>query len=150
MDNYVKTKDDFINYFLEELYSKTHFEYEHDPEVMGFFEPDDPYTDHIMAAQEHLKEFMKDSIINTPGISADEITAQYEQIREEVFSILLPEIEKYIEEKVTVDVKWPDSMRLIEIQNENGDFRFFNSDTDSPSLLEQPDDTNDIEHKEDS
>jgi hypothetical protein len=108
MDDYGKTKEDFIKFFLEELYSKTHFKYEHDPEVMGFFEPDDPYTDHIMDAQEHVKKIMKDSISNIPGISADEITAQYEQMREEVFSTLLSEIEKYIEEKVTVDVKWPD------------------------------------------
>lgn len=79
MDNYSKTKDDFIKYFLDELYSKTHFEYEHDPEVMGFFEPDDPYTDHIMAAQEHVKEFMKDSICNIHGISTAEITKQYEK-----------------------------------------------------------------------
>lgn len=148
MDNYGKTKDDFIKFFLDELYSKTHFEYEHDPEVMGFFEPDDPYTDHIMAAQERVKEFMKDSIGNIPGISADEITKPYEKMREEVFNILLPQIEKYIEEKVTVDVKWPDSIRLIE--NENEDFRFFNPDTDSLSLLDQPDDTIDIEHEEDS
>lgn len=147
MDNYGKTKDDFIKFFLDELYSKTHFEYEHDPEVMGFFEPDDPYTDHIMAAQEHVKEFMKDSISNRLGISADEITAQYEQMREEVFSILLPEIDKYIEEKITVDVKWPDSIRLIE--DGSGEFRYFNPDTDSPSLLEKTDDNN-AENKEDS
>ena len=148
MDNYGKTADDFIKFFLDELYSKTHFKYEHDPEVMGFFEPDDPYTDHIMNAQEHVKEFMMDSISNIPGISVAEITKQYEKMREEVYDMLLPEIEKYIEEKVTVDVKLPDSMRLIE--NENGDFRFFNSDTDSHSLLERPDDTTDIEHTEDS
>jgi hypothetical protein len=147
MDNYGKTTDNFIKFFLDELYSKTHFEYEHDPEVIGFFELDDPYTDHIMAAQEHLKEFMKDSIINTSGISADEITAQYEQIREEVFSILLPEIEKYIEEKVTVDVKWPDSIRLIE--DGSGEFRYFNPDSNSPSLLEKTDNNN-AKNKEDS
>lgn len=135
MDNYGKTKDDFIKFFLDELYSKTHFAYEHDPEVMGFFEPDDPYTDHIMAAQEHVKEFMKDSISNTPGISADEITKQYEKMREEVFNILLPQIEKYIEEKVTVDVKWPDSLRLVD--DGGGELRYFNPDTDSPSLLKK-------------
>ncbi|WP_343614984.1 hypothetical protein [Flavobacterium sp.] len=140
MDNYSKTKDDFIKYFLDELYSKTHFEYEHDPEVMGFFEPDDPYTDHIMVAQEHVKEFMKDSISNIHGISTAEITKQYEKMREEVFEILLPEIEKFIEEKVTVDVKWPNSIRLIE--DESGEFRYFNPDTDSLSLLEKPNDSN--------
>jgi len=146
MDNYGKTTDDFIKFFLDELYSKTHFEYEHDPEVMGFFEPDDPYTDHIMAAQEHVKEFMKDSISNIPGISTVEITKQYEKMREEVFDILLPEIEKYIEEKVTVNVKWPDSLRLVD--NGNGGFRYFNPDIDSPSLLEKPNSIVDIDHEE--
>ncbi|WP_294958443.1 hypothetical protein [uncultured Flavobacterium sp.] len=114
MNHYGKTKDDFIKFFLDELYSKTHFVYEHDPEVMGFFEPDDPYTDHIVAAQEHAKEFIKDSISNIPEISVDEITKQYEKMQKEVFCILLPEIETYINEKVTVDVKWPDSMRLVD------------------------------------
>lgn len=146
MDNYGKTKDDFIKFFLDELYSKTHFEYEHDPEVMGFFEPDDPYTDHIMAAQEHVKEFMKDSISSTPGISADEITTRYEKMREKVFDILLPEIEKYIEEKVTVDVKWPDSIRLIE--DGIGELRYFDPDTDSHSFLQKQKDNN-TENKKD-
>lgn len=146
MDNYGKTKDGFIRFFLNELYSKTHFEYEHDPEVMGFFEPDDPYTDHIAAAQEHVKKFMKDSISNIPGISAEEITKQYEKMREEVFSMLLPEIDKYIEEKITVEVKWPDSIRLIE--DGSGGFRYFNPDFDSPSLLENPNGIVDIDHEE--
>lgn len=139
MDHYGKTKDDFIKFFLDELYSKTHFEYEHDPEVMGFFETDDPYTDHIVAAQEHVKEFMKNSISNIPGISADEITKQYEKMREEVFDILLPGIEKYIEEKVTVDVKWPDSIRLVE--DGHGGFRFFKPGEDDPRLLGSCDNT---------
>jgi hypothetical protein len=138
MDNYGKTKDDFIKSFLDELYSKTHFEYEHDPEVMGFFEPDDPYTDHIVAAQEHVKEFMKDSISSLPGISAAEIKKQYEKMREEVFEILLPQIEKYIEEKVTVDVKWPDSMRLI--HNENEEFSFLGSQKEAPKLADKEND----------
>ncbi len=146
MDNYGKTKDDFIKSFLDELYSKTHFEYEHDPEVMGFFEPDDPYTDHIVAAQEHVKEFMKDSISNIPEISAAEITKQYEKMREEVFDILLPEIEKYIEGEVTVDIKWQDSIRLIE--NENGDFRFFKPGEDDPRLLGPLGNTIDISSEE--
>lgn len=146
MDNYGKTTDDFIKFFLNELYSKTHFEYEHDPEVMGFFETDDPYTDHIMAAQEHVKEFIKDSISSLPGISAAEITKQYEKMREEVFDILLPEIEKYIEEKVTVDVKWPDSIRLIE--DGIGELRYFDPDTDSHSFLQKQKDNN-TENKKD-
>ncbi|CAC9974391.1 hypothetical protein [Flavobacterium panici] len=146
MDNYGKTKDDFMKSFLDELYSKTHFEYEHDPEVMGFFEPDDPYTDHIVAAQEHVKEFMKDSISSLPGISAAEITKQYEKMREEVFDILQPEIEKYIEEKVTVDVKWPDSIRLVD--DGNGGFRYFEPANDDPKLLERLNDTIDINHQE--
>lgn len=135
MDNYGKTKEDFVKFFLDELYSKTHFEYEHDPDVTGFFEPDDPYSDHIVASQEHAKKFMKDSICNTLGISADEIKAQYEQMQEEVFGILLPEIEKYIAEKVTVDVKWQDSMKLI--LNKNEEFRLLGSQKEIPKLMHE-------------
>lgn len=146
MDNYGKTKDDFIKFFLDELYSKTHFEYEHDPEVMGFFEPDDPYTDHIMAAQENVKKFMKDSIRTTPGISIDEITAQYDKMQEEVFGILLAKIEKYIEEKITVNVKWPDSLRLID--DGSGDFRYFRPGEDDPALLANRDKKDDNSHED--
>ncbi|WP_239455739.1 hypothetical protein [Flavobacterium ginsenosidimutans] len=110
------------------------------------FEPDNPYSDHIVAAQEHVKKFIKDSISNTPGISADEIATQYEQMREQVFIILLLEIEKYIEEMVTVDVKWPDSIRLIE--DVSGEFRYFNPDTGSHSLLQKPNDSNTEEKKD--
>ncbi|WP_162927177.1 hypothetical protein [Flavobacterium anhuiense] len=113
---------------------------------MGFFEPDDPYTDHIMAAQDHVKEFMKDSISKIPGISADEITKQYEKMQKEVFSILLPEIEKYVEEKITVNVKWPDSLRLID--DGNGDFRYFRPGEDDPALLGNRDNVADNGHKD--
>lgn len=148
MNNYGKTKDDFIKFFIDELYSKTHFEYEHDPEVMGFFDPDDPYNDHIVAAQEHVKQYIQASIQDSgENLSSDEIALLYEKKKEEVFSILLPEIDRYIENKVIINVVWPDSMRLI--LNKNGEFRFLGSQKEVPKLADKEnDEIIDIDHEE--
>ncbi|BDU25155.1 hypothetical protein [Flavobacterium sp. GSB-24] len=146
MDNIGKTTADFVRFFLDELYSKTHFRYEHNPEVMGFFEEDDPYSDHITAAQEHVKEYILMAIKE----GAENLTPQqeaqlFEIKKEEVFAILLPEIEKYIEEKVTVEVIWPDALRLID--DGNGGLRYFNPEIDDPALLDQRNDAIDIDHQ---
>jgi len=137
----------YVNFFLDELYSITHFRYEHDPEVMGIFEEDDPYSDHIVSAQEHLKQYILDSIkSSTKGLASEEIQKLYEHKKEEVFDIVLPEIEKYIKDTVTVDVIWPDSLRLIEVE---GDFKYFEQGADDNALPERKNDVIDIEHEED-
>lgn len=144
MDNKAFSTEHYVNFFLDELYSVTHFKYEHDPEVMGFFEEDDPYSDHIISAQEHLKEYMLYSIReNSQHLASGEIQKLYEQKKEEVFDIALPEIEKYIKDYVTVDIVWPDSMRLID--DGNGGFRYFQPGIDDPLLLGSAD----IEHEKD-
>lgn len=136
MDNFGKTTADFVRFFLDELYSKTHFRYEHNPETMGFFEEDDPYSDHVTAAQEHVKEYIRISIKEAAeNLSPEQQASIFEIKKEEVFAILLPEIEKYIEQKVTVDVIWPDTLRLID--DGNGGFRYFNPGIDDPALLDQ-------------
>ncbi|ABQ06585.1 hypothetical protein [Flavobacterium johnsoniae] len=145
MGNKVFSADHFVKFFLDELYSKTHFKYEHNPEVMGFFEEDDPYTDHIMSAQEHLKEFILSSVKdNSENLTPEDIQKLYEKKMEEVFDIVLPEIEKYIKDKVTVDVIWPDSIRLID--DGNGGFRYFQPGIDDPALLGSSDNSTDIDH----
>lgn len=138
MDHKVFSTEQYVNFFLEELYSVTHFRYEHDPEAMGFFEEDDPYTDHIIAAQEHLKEYMLASIKGSSQQTAsEEIQKLYEEKKEEVFDIVLPEIEKYIQQKVTVDIIWPDSLRLAD---DGGDFKCLKQGADDNALSERKND----------
>lgn len=101
----VKTNEDFIKFFLDDLYSKMEFEYTHDYEKDGEFEPDYAYGDHIIACQDKLKDSIKSQIkAENPDLNIEEQTNLFDSKKEEIFRELMPEIEIYIT-KIKVDYK---------------------------------------------
>ena len=104
MDNYNgKTTEDFVKYFLDELYSKTEFiQYDNPDEA---FDPEQEYGPHIVRSQEKLYEYIT-AVIKDSGnnISDEEIKHLMIAKREEIFKDLMPKIEEYIS-KINVDYR---------------------------------------------
>lgn len=99
------SNEDLIKYFKEELYSVMEFEYTHDYEKDGEFEPDFAYGDHIIACQDKLKDLIKNQIkAENPDLNIEEQTNLFDSKKGEIFRELMPEIEIYIT-KIKVDYK---------------------------------------------
>lgn len=98
-----KINEDFIKYFLDELYVKIKFTQYDDPD--DFFDPEQEYGMHITETQDKLSLLIKTSISR----SGKNLNSEEEQIilnhkKEELFTTLLPLIDIYIK-KVEVDYK---------------------------------------------
>lgn len=97
------TNDDFIKFFLDELYSKMEFVQVTPPGEE--FEPDEEYGNHIKATQDKLDVKIKEAIrLKINNLSVDQETDIIEKKKKELMQILLPKIEKYITE-IKVDYK---------------------------------------------
>jgi hypothetical protein len=96
MDNYNgKTNEDFIKYFLDQLYSKTEFIQYDDPDDL--FDPEQEYGPHIVNSQEKLYEYITKEIKDTGNnLNDEEIRQLMIAKREEIFKVLMPKIEEYI------------------------------------------------------
>lgn len=104
MDNYSgKTTEDFIKYFLDELYSKTEFIQYDNPEEE--FDPEQEYGSHIVRSQEKLYGYITTAINNSGNtFSEEEIKELMIAKRQEIFKDLMPKIEDYIL-KINVDYR---------------------------------------------
>lgn len=96
MDNYNgKTTEDFIKYFLDELYSKTEFIQYDEPDDL--FDPEQEYGPHITRTQEKLYEYITKAIKDSGNnFNDEEINQLMISKREEIFKVLMQKIEEYI------------------------------------------------------
>lgn len=103
--NYFKeiTNDDFIKFFIDELYTKTEFIQENDPN--DFFDPEQEYGKHIEESQEKLYAFILKTIEDSGKIlNSIEATNALNEKWKELIKILNPKIDEYIK-KVKVDYR---------------------------------------------
>ncbi|WP_026730188.1 hypothetical protein [Flavobacterium denitrificans] len=97
------TDEDFIKYFLDELYSKTEFVQEEDPD--DFFDPEAEYGKHITETQEKLYVYIKREMsLSKSNLSDPKKTELFNLKREKLFETLNPQIDIYIT-KIKVDYK---------------------------------------------
>jgi len=104
MDNYNNiTNEEFIQSFLDELYTRTDFTQVDEPGDL--FDPEQEYGKHIMATQENLYKRIRQVIKNSnENLSSEVQSSLFENKRLELFNYLNSEIETYIE-KVNVDYR---------------------------------------------
>lgn len=104
MDKYNNiSNEQFIQSFLDELYTKTDFTQVDDPGDL--FDPEQEYGKHIVACQENLYERIRQAIKNSYENLTSEIESNlFENKRLELYKDLDSEIEKYIE-KINVDYR---------------------------------------------
>jgi hypothetical protein len=100
-----KTDQDFIKFYKDELYSITEFEYTHDYEKDGEFEPDFAYGYHITASYEKLKDYVKSVIREKMNyLSVDDETKLIKKKLIQISDTISTEIDTYIS-KIKVDYK---------------------------------------------
>ncbi|OYX86782.1 MAG: hypothetical protein B7Y83_00140 [Flavobacteriales bacterium 32-34-25] len=98
-----KTDDDFIKFFIDELYSKTEFVQVTPP--VEEFEPDQEYGKHILATQQKLHDYIKAAMREKMNyMSVDSERKRIEKKKKALFEKLLPDIELYIS-KIKIDYK---------------------------------------------
>lgn len=95
------TNEDFVKFFIEELYSKTEFIQYSDPEEE--FDHEQEYGKHIMQSQDKLFDFIGKSIEESGNISEHEKAKLYIEKKKELIQIILPKIDEYI---TTVNVDY--------------------------------------------
>lgn len=97
------TNEDFIKYFLDELYSKMEFIQVTPPGEE--FEPDEEYGKHILITQLKLEDKIKEAIrLKMNYLSIDHENKIISKKKKELLEILSPKIETYITE-IKVDYK---------------------------------------------